>query len=209
MGGIALVFIGFDVLTRGHTAALSIIIANERLEAKTEREIMQRQSVFARMIAHEIRTPAASICGALDLMREVNLDSIAHAYVDIIAGGAEQILTLVRCFHARSNTQTQHAKANGHCNVAPADPYVRVSVWTGGGHDGQQHGLRGGRDVQLPPQRSRRRPRRRAFASFFVSPLSPHRRILCCVSSLRALSIDARESMRAHSSRALTRPYQL
>lgn len=55
VGGIACVFIIFDVLTRGHTSALSLMMASGRLEAKTEREIYQRQSVFARMIAHEAR----------------------------------------------------------------------------------------------------------------------------------------------------------
>lgn len=95
VGGIACVFIAFDLLTRNHTAALSMLMASERLEAKTEREIYQRQEVFGRMIAHEIRTPASSICGALDLLRTLALDSTTAAYVDIIAGGADQILTLV------------------------------------------------------------------------------------------------------------------
>jgi signal transduction histidine kinase len=98
VGGIAVVFTVFDLLARRHTRELSVVIALDRLEAKTERELRQRQHMFARMVGHEIRTPASSICGALDLMRSYCgvKEGVLGAYVDIVAGGAEQILTLAR-----------------------------------------------------------------------------------------------------------------
>lgn len=55
VGGIAIAFTVFDLLSRRHTRALSVHIASARLEAKSERELLQRQTVFARMVCASAR----------------------------------------------------------------------------------------------------------------------------------------------------------
>lgn len=89
------VFVAFDWFTRRHRRAEARLAAFEKVKGEVERESLQQQSVFAGLVAHELRTPASSIAGAVDLLRAGALAQREGALVDIVAGAAAQILGLI------------------------------------------------------------------------------------------------------------------
>lgn len=103
VAGIAIIFAAFDLVHSGHVKAVSLKFASDRFADKLERESLQQRTVFARMVAHEIRTPASSICGALDLFKTTELAPAQRQFLDIVARGAEAILTLVEDMMSAAN----------------------------------------------------------------------------------------------------------
>lgn len=81
---IAIVFAVFDYVHSNHVRAVSLRFAMQRFADKLDREGLQQRTLFARMVAHEIRTPAsrcsfpqALCCGRADWVEEGNVSGLS------------------------------------------------------------------------------------------------------------------------------------
>lgn len=107
IAGVALLFASYDRLTQGLIQSLAAAAARDQEAARSrmERELLRSRHVFASMVSHECRSPASAIIGALDLLRALIPAERAaeHSLLDMVSGGASQILGLVRAVPRRED----------------------------------------------------------------------------------------------------------
>lgn len=99
--GAMIVIVTFDALSRRRHLRLAARIAAEVSAREAEQEAAFARQVFLSMVSHEVKTPASTIIGVIDVLRSrlgggASGDDDAAELLDMASDSAGQILSLVR-----------------------------------------------------------------------------------------------------------------